>query len=132
MLRAYSKDIQVDANTPIPFNTDKFDVGPNVSHTAGNSNITVNRPGFYEVDLDISFTTQETVTDPVTIQLFANGVAIPDAIIETSVTSNTTIRNCSFNTIIRALPGVPYQNVTLTVIPNTAITISSVAIGIDQ
>ena len=132
MLRAYSKDIQVNANTAIPFNTVKFDIGTNIGFTTGSTNIVVRNPGFYEVNLDISFTTQEEATEPVTIQLFANGVAIPDAIIETSVSSTTTTSNNSFNTIIRALPGVPYQNVTLTVVPNTAISISSVAIGIDQ
>lgn len=132
MLRAYSKDIQVSANTPIPFNTTKFDVGNNISHIAGNSNIIVNRPGFYEVNLDISFTTEEApTTQPVSVQLFANGVAIPDAIISTNITATETT-TASFNTVIRALPGVPYQNVTLTVIPTNAITISSVAIGIDQ
>lgn len=33
---------------------------------------------------------------------------------------------------IRAIPGVPFSNVTLTVIPTNDITINSVAIGIDQ
>ena len=132
MLRAYSTNIEVTANSAIPFNTDKFDVGNNISHTAGSPNIIVRSPGFYEVNLDISFTTTETVTEPVVIQLYANGVAIPDAIIRLNVASNTTIVNPSFNTIIRALPGVPFQSVTLTVIPNTDITISDVSIGIDQ
>lgn len=132
MLRAYSKNIQVDANNAIPFNTDKFDVGTNIGHTAGSSDIIIRNPGFYEVNLDISFTTTEEVTDPVSIQLYANGVAIPDAIITTSVSSTTTYVNSSFNTIIKALPGIPYSNVTLTIVPTNAISISSVTIGIDR
>lgn len=132
MLRAYSKDIEVAANAAIPFNTVKFDVGNNISHTAGSSNIIVRSPGFYEVNFDISCTTLAEETDPVTIQLYANGVAIPDAIITTTISSTTAVENCSFNTIIRALPGVPFQSVTLTVVPSAGISILTAAIGIDQ
>lgn len=132
MLRAYSKNIEVDANNPIPFNVDKFDVGNNIGHTAGSGSIIVRNSGFYEVNLDISFTTVEApVTQPVSIQLYANDVAIPDAIISTNVTAGEVV-NASFNTIIRAISGFPSQTVTLTVIPTNDLSISSVAIGIDQ
>lgn len=132
MLRAYSKNIDVAANTAIPFNVDKFDIGNNIGHTSGSSSITIRNAGFYEVNLDIAFTTAEApTTQPVTIQLYADGVAIPDAVIMTNVTA-TEVVNCSFNTIIRAIGGFPSQTVSLTVIPSNAITISSVAIGIDQ
>ena len=56
MLRAYSKNIEVSAGNAIPFNTDKFDVGNNVGHTSGASAIILRRAGFYEVNLDIAFT----------------------------------------------------------------------------
>lgn len=49
----------------------------------------------------------------------------------TNVTA-TEVVNASFNTIIGATQGFPSQTVTLTVIPSNDITISSVAIGIDQ
>ncbi len=132
MLRAYSKNIEVKAGNAIPFNVDKFDVGNNIGHTAGASSITVRNAGFYEVNLDIAFTTAVAPTaQPVTIQLYADGVAIPDAIISTNVTA-TEVVNASFNTIIGATRGFPSQTVSLTVIPSNDITITSVAIGIDQ
>lgn len=132
MLRAYSKNIDVTANTPIPFNVDKFDIGNNIGHTSGSGSIVIRNSGYYEVNLDIAFTTAEApTTQPVTIQLYADGVAIPDAIIMTNVTA-TEVVNSSFNTIIRATRGLPSQTVSLTVIPSNDITISSVAIGIDQ
>lgn len=132
MLRAYSKNIEVSANSPIPFNIDKFDIGNNVGHTAGSSSIMLRRPGFYEVDLDIAFTTATApTTQPVTIQLYADGVAIPDAIIETNVTATEVVK-ASFNTVIGAERGLPSQTVSLTVLPSNDITISTVAIGIDQ
>lgn len=132
MLRAYSKNIEVNAGNAIPFNVDKFDIGNNIGHTAGSSSIVVRNAGFYEVNLDIAFTTAVApTTQPVTIQLYADGVAIPDAVIATNVTA-TEVVNASFNTIIRAISGFPSQTVTLTVIPSNDITITSVAIGIDQ
>lgn len=132
MLRAYSKDITVNANTAIPFNTDKFDIGNNISHQTGSGNIIIHSPGFYEINFSISFTTVEEETNPISIQLYANGVAIPDAIISTSVSSTTTYKDCSFNTIIRAIPGVPFQSVILTIVPTTGIQILSTAVGVDQ
>jgi len=132
MLRAYSKNIDVTANTPIPFNTTKFDIGSNIGHSAGSSSIVIRKSGYYEVNLDIAFTTAEApTTQPVTIQLYADGVAIPDAVIMTNVTA-TEVVNASFNTIIGAIRGYPSQTVSLTVIPSNDITISSVAIGVDQ
>ena len=132
MLRAYSKDITVNAGNAIPFNIDKFDIGNNIGHTSGSSNITIRSTGFYEINLDIAFTTATAPTEqPVTIQLYADGVAIPDAVIMTNVTA-TEIVNASFNTIIGAKKGFPSQTVNLTVIPSNDITISSVAIGVDQ
>ena len=132
MLRAYSKNIEVNANNPIPFNIDKFDISGNIGHTVGSSSIIIRNSGFYEVNLDIAFTTAETpATQPVTIQLYADGVAIPDAIIMTNVTANEIV-NASFNTIIRATRGFPSQTVSLTVLPSNDINISFVAIGIDE
>lgn len=132
MLRAYSKNISVAANNPIPFNIDKFDIRNNIGHIAGSNSITIRNSGYYEVNLDIAFTTAETpATQPVTIQLYADGVAIPDAVIMTNVTA-TEIVNASFNTIIGAKRGFPSQTVSLTVVPSNDITISSVAIGIDE
>lgn len=132
MLRAYSKNIEVTAGNPIPFNIDKFDIGMNIGHNAGSGNIVIRSSGFYEINLDIAFTTAVApTTQPVTIQLYADGVAIPDAVIMTNVTA-TEVVNASFNTIIRAERGFPSQTVNLTVIPSNDITISSVAIGVDQ
>ena len=132
MLRTYSKDITVNSGNAIPFNTDKFDVGNNIGHQSGSGNINIYSPGFYEVNFDISFTTTEEATEPVIIQLYANGIAIPDAIINETVASTSTYVNSSFNTIIRANPGAPFQNVTLTIVPSANINIFSAAVGVDQ
>lgn len=132
MLRAYSKNIVVNAGNAIPFNVNKIDVGNHIGHSAGSSSIIIRDAGFYEVDFDIAFTTSVAPTEqPVTIQLYADGVAIPDAIIATNVTA-TEVTNASFTTVIAASRGFPSQTVSLTVVPSNDITITSVAIGVDQ
>lgn len=130
MLRAYSKNITVTSGNAIPFMIDKLAIGRQIQHTSGTGNIVVHSPGFYQVNFDISFTST-TTDEAINIQLFANGVAIPDAFISTTITSGQTA-NCSFTTIIRALPGTPSQDVTLTVVPTADLTITSVAVGVDQ
>ena len=129
MLRAYSNNITAVANQPIVFNTDKLDTDSSIVHTSGSANILVQRSGYFEVNLTISATTATVVTDPISIQLFANGVAIPDAIATATFTQDS-YSNLSFDTIIRANPGMLGQTVTLTVVPTNDLTISNISIGI--
>ena len=118
MLRTYSSNITSNASEPIVFNTNKFNTNLEVAHTPGSGNIVVQTPGYYEINLDISATGE---AGPVTIQLYADGVAIPDAIIYRTLTADS-YSNCSFNTIIRASAGISGQSVNLTVVPSIALT----------
>ena len=127
MLRTYSKNITTTANTAIPFNTDKINISNSIKHPTA-TNITVNRQGYYMVTLDISFTGTAGLTS---IQLYADGVAIPDAIITQTVTADS-YSDCSFTTIIKANKGNFAENVTLTVVPTADLTISSVALGVNR
>lgn len=128
MLRTYSTNITVSANTAIPFNTDKISVGTSITHPSA-TNINVNKPGFFLVTFDISMSS--TDAGPVTLQLYADGVAIPDAIVTTTLVASTTT-NGSFATIIKANPGNLGENVTLTVVPTANLTISNVALGLNR
>jgi len=128
MLRTYSNNITSTANVPIVFNNNKLNTSLDILHTAGSGSITVQTPGYYNVNLDISLTGD---TGPVTIQLYADGVAIPDAIIYTTLTTDSYTNN-SFNTIIRANAGVVGQNVNLTIVPSVDITIQNIALGIER
>lgn len=129
MIRTYSSNISVAANTAIPFNTNKILTGNTISHSAGSSNIVVRTPGYYSVTLDVSGTID--TTGPVVIQLFANGIAIPDALIKTTYTANTDTDN-SFTTTIKATPGAEGETVTLTVVPTAAITVNNIALGMNR
>lgn len=127
MLRTYSKNITVTANTAIPFNVKKIDIGNSIEHPT-TTNITVNKAGYYMVTLDISFTGAAGLSS---IQLYADGVAIPDAIITQTLVADS-YSNCSFTTIIKAKPGTYNSSVTLTIVPTTDITISNVALGVNR
>lgn len=129
MLRTYSNNISTTANTAIVFNTNKILTNNSVTHSAGSSNIVINAPGYYMVNLDLSGTIG--TTGSATIQLYADGVAIPDAIIENTFTASEN-SNTSFSTIIKATPGATGNNVTLTVIPSTELTLSNISLGINR
>ena len=131
MLRAYSTNITATANEPIVFNINKFNTDAYVSHASNSSNINIERPGYYEVAFDLTATVPEETADPVVVQLYANGNKIPDAILQSNFT-NGSYNAVSFNTVIKANPGMMGQNVTLTVIPSATLTISNTAIGIDR
>lgn len=129
MLRTYSKNISGTASTPIVFNTNKILTNNSVSHTAGSSNITINTPGYYNVTVDSSITIGTTGT--VSVQLFADGVAIPDAIFTINSTAGE-YSAATFSTIVKATPGIMGEKVTLTVVPTANITISNIDLGINR
>lgn len=131
MLRAYSTNITATADEPIVFNINKFNTDASIIHNSNSGDVVLQRPGYYEVDFNISASLTEASTDPVVIQLYANGTAIPDAIIQTTLTEGS-YGNLTFNTIIKANPGSMGQTVTLTVVPNSALTIADTAIGVDR
>lgn len=129
MLRTYSKNITATANAAIPFNTNKILTNNSVSHTAGSSNIVINAPGYYAVNLSLSGTIG--TTGPATVQLYADNVAIPDALIDNTFTASEN-SDVSFSTIIKATPGLAGKTVTLTVVPSAELTVSSIALGINR
>ena len=129
MLRTYSKNISGTASTPIVFNTNKILTNNSVSHTGGSSNITINTPGYYNVTVDSSITIGTTGT--VSVQLFADGVAIPDAIFTINSTAGE-YSAATFSTIVKATPGIMGEKVTLTVVSTADITISNIDLGINR
>lgn len=127
MLRTYSKSITATANTAIPFNTDKINIGTSIKHPSA-TNITVNTQGYYMVTLDVSYTGTAGLAS---IQLYADGVAIPDAIITNTIVADS-YSNGSFTTIIKANKGNFAENATLTIVPTANLTISNIALGVNR
>ena len=91
MLEAYSLNVDVAANTAIPFKNVTLDKGCSAK-LSGDSTIQLNECGVYEVSVDVS---SEAA---VTIQLFKNGVAQPQA--------QSTGASAAFKTLVQ----VPHNN----------------------
>ena len=129
MLRTYSNSISVTSGNAIPLNKNKILTNTSISHAEGSSSIVVNSPGYYLITVDTSSTIDTTGT--ASIQLYADGTAIPDAIITENLTASE-YSSGSFSTIIKATPGLHGQKVTLTIVPTANLTISSIAVGINR
>ena len=72
MLEIYSENVTVVANEAVPFNNVSLEKGC-TAQLSGASNIQLNKCGVYMVSVDAS------AEDPVTLQLYKNGVAQPQA-----------------------------------------------------
>ncbi len=72
MLEVYSTNIDVTADTAIPLNNVSFKKGCTAT-LSGTSTIALNKCGVYMVSCDSSASTETT------IQLYKNGVALPQA-----------------------------------------------------
>lgn len=86
MLEAYSTNIEVAVESPIPFNSTSLIKGCTVTHPSADT-INLNKCGVYMVEVDVSSETAAT------IQLFKNEVAQPQA--------QSTGTSASFTTLVQ-------------------------------
>lgn len=100
MLQVYSSNLAVDANAVFPFNNVVLDkgCGENLSAPA---TIQLNQRGIYLVEMD-GFATPDAATE-VSVQLYVNGVAQPQAISSFVPASITDTRTFGFKTYVRVL-----------------------------
>lgn len=100
MLQVYSTNLAVDANSVFPFNNVVVDKGCAEALSAP-ATIQLNKMGVYLVEMD-GFATPEAATE-VSVQLFVNGVAQPQAISSFVPASITDARTFGFKTLVRVL-----------------------------
>ena len=100
MLQVYSSNLAVDANTVFPFNNVVLDKGCGEALSAP-ATIQLNKQGVYLVEMD-GFATPDAAT-AVSIQLYVNGVAQPQAITSFVPASITDARTFGFKTFVRVL-----------------------------
>lgn len=100
MLQVYSSNLAVDANTVFPFNNVVLDKGCGEALSAP-ATIQLNKQGIYLVEMD-GFATPDAAT-AVSIQLYVNGVAQPQAITSFVPASITDARTFGFKTFVRVL-----------------------------
>lgn len=100
MLQVYSSNLAVDANAVFPFNNVVVDKGCGETLSAP-ATIQLNKQGIYLVEMD-GFATPDAATE-VTVQLYVNGVAQPQAITSFVPAAVTDTRTFGFKTFVRVL-----------------------------
>lgn len=98
MLQVYSTNLAVDANTVFPFNNIVLDKGCGETLSAP-ATIQLNQRGIYLVEMD-GFATPDAATE-VSVQLYVNGVAQPQAITSFMPAAVTDTRTFGFKTFVR-------------------------------
>ena len=100
MLQVYSDNLTVAENTVFPFNNVVMDKGCGEALSAP-ATIQLNKQGVYLVEMD-GFATPDAATE-VSIQLYVNGVAQPQAITSFVPAAVTDTSTFGFKTFVRAL-----------------------------
>ena len=100
MLQVYSSNLAVDASAVFPFNNVVVDKGCGEALSAP-ATIQLNKQGVYLVEMD-GFATPDAATE-VTVQLYVNGVAQPQAITSFVPAAITDTRTFGFKTFVRVL-----------------------------
>ena len=98
MLQVYSSNLAVEANTVFPFNNVVMDKGCGETLSAP-ATIQLNKQGVYLVEMD-GFATPDAATE-VSVQLYVNGVAQPQAISTFVPAAVTDTRTFGFKTFVR-------------------------------
>ena len=100
MLQVYSDNLTVAENTVFPFNNIVMDKGCGEALSAP-ATIQLNKQGIYLVEMD-GFATPDAATE-VSVQLYVNGVAQPQAITSFVPAAITDTRTFGFKTFVRVL-----------------------------
>ena len=100
MLQIYSDNLAVAANTVFPFNNVILDKGC-AENLSAPATVQLNKQGVYLIEMD-GFATPDAATE-VSIQLYVNGVAQPQAITSFMGTSVTATDTFGFKTFVRVL-----------------------------
>jgi hypothetical protein len=120
MISTYNSTTQtVEVDGAYVFDTNRVVTGCTVGHTPGTSTFTLNKPGYYYVTFNTTFTT--ATTGVATVELRNGGTAVSGAIGAETVTTAGDTKSISFATIVRVLPSCPAidNTATLTFVATT-------------
>ena len=97
MLQAYSTNIDIAANSAVPFNNVVLDKG---CAEALSATIQLNKRGVYLVEFD-GYALGDTAAGVVSFQLYVNGVAQPQAISSFTAAAVTDVYPIGFKTFVQ-------------------------------
>ena len=98
MIQTYSKNITVNANTAIPFNSTSLLKGCTTDKT-GISTITLNKSGVYMISFDASVVGSAAGT--ISVQLSKNGTLLPEATTSETTANTTDVHSISFESLVQ-------------------------------
>jgi hypothetical protein len=106
MISAYNSATQtVATGGAFVFDTNRIVTGCTVGHVPGTSALVLNKPGYYYITFNTTFTT--ATTGDATVELQNGGIAIPGANATETVTTAGDTKSISFTTIVKVLPSCP-------------------------
>lgn len=105
MIEAYSTNVAVAANQPVPFNSISIAKGCSVVRRSATTFL-FNECGVYELEFDASGAISDAAAANVVLQLAKNGVLQPQAITQANSTATTDIETFGFKTFVQ----VPNDN----------------------
>ena len=132
MISTYNSATQtVAVDGAYVFDTNRIVTGCTVGHAPGTTAFTLNKPGYYYVTFNTTFTT--TATGIATVELRNGGIAVPGANGSETVTTAGDTKSIAFSTIVKVLPSCAAidNTATLTFVATTLeldATIASVSI----
>lgn len=103
MISTYNSTTQtIELGSPYVFDTNRIITGCTVGHVPGTPTFTLNKPGYYYVAFNTTFTAE--ATGIATVELKNGGAIVPSASgAETIATAGET-KSISFSTIVRVPP----------------------------
>lgn len=103
MLEVYSKNVTVASNSSVPLNNIAVSKGCSAI-TKGTSTIQFNKCGVYKIDVSAVGIAQDGGN--ISLQLYRNGLAQPEAVTELTAADTTSAHTLNFSTLIQ----VPNSN----------------------
>lgn len=99
MIQSYSKNVNVAAGSPVPFNTNYIDKGC-ADRQVTSTDFKLLKCGVYEVNVDASVATQDT-SGNVALQLFKDGSPFPPAFTQAQSAADADVESLSFSTFVQ-------------------------------
>ena len=106
MISTFNSTTQtVDVGGAYVFDTNRIVTGCTVGHVPGTSALVLNKPGYYYITFNTTFTT--ATTGDATVELQNGGIAVPGANATETITTAGDTKSISFTTIVKVLPSCP-------------------------
>lgn len=123
MIRSYTITPQtVGIGEDLTFNVNEIATGCTVTHAAGTTTFTFNKPGFYYLTFNGVASATAAATEPIVVEIFNGATAIPGALTSALSAAIDTPTSLSITTIVQVRPSCAAIDNTVSItIRNTGI-----------